>query len=97
MYHVKLVAEVSPKAQEEVVVPHVVQLISPPFLGRTVLTAGPAKFGMDLSRHEHGVSLCPEELCSKARYAAVTRSNSCATAEGQHLESLTLHGLRGDS
>lgn len=60
VYHVKLVAEVTHKAEEEVVVPHVVQLISPPFLGRTVLTAGPAKFGLDLTKQEHGVSLCPE-------------------------------------
>lgn len=55
----KLVAEVTQKAEEEVVVPHVVQLISPPFLGRTVLPAGPAKFGMDLTKHEHGVSPPP--------------------------------------
>lgn len=59
MYRVKLVAEVSQTPEEEEVVPHVVQLISPPFLGRTVLTAGPAKFGMDLTKQEHGVSfLC---------------------------------------
>uniref|UniRef100_A0A8C7XCI8 alpha-1,2-Mannosidase n=1 Tax=Oryzias sinensis TaxID=183150 RepID=A0A8C7XCI8_9TELE len=51
---VKLVAEVSQTAEEEVV-PHVVQLISPPFLGRMVLTAGPAKFGADLTKQEHGV------------------------------------------
>lgn len=56
MYRVKLVAEVSQAPEEEEVVPHVVQLISPPFLGRTVLTAGPAKFGMDLTKQEHGVS-----------------------------------------
>ncbi len=56
MYRVKLVAEVSHTPEEEEVVPHVVQLISPPFLGRTVLTAGPAKFGMDLTKQEHGVS-----------------------------------------
>uniref|UniRef100_A0AAQ5ZXB4 alpha-1,2-Mannosidase n=1 Tax=Amphiprion ocellaris TaxID=80972 RepID=A0AAQ5ZXB4_AMPOC len=55
VYRVKLVAEVSQTPEEEVVVPHVVQLISPPFLGRTVLTAGPAKFGMDLMKQEHGV------------------------------------------
>lgn len=52
----RLVAEVSQTPEEEVV-PHAVQLISPPFLGRTVLTAGPAKFGMDLSKQEHGVSV----------------------------------------
>lgn len=59
MYHVKLVAEIKQTPEEEEVVPHVVQLISPPFLGRTVLTAGPAKFGMDLTKREHGVSFSP--------------------------------------
>ncbi|XP_076025284.1 ER degradation-enhancing alpha-mannosidase-like protein 3 [Genypterus blacodes] len=55
VYRVKFVAEVSQMLEEEVVVQHVVQLISPPFLGRLVLTAGPAKFGMDLTKQEHGV------------------------------------------
>uniref|UniRef100_A0AAQ4RKZ5 alpha-1,2-Mannosidase n=1 Tax=Gasterosteus aculeatus aculeatus TaxID=481459 RepID=A0AAQ4RKZ5_GASAC len=55
LYRVKLVAEVSHTAEEDEVMPHVVQLISPPFLGRTVLTAGPAKFGLDLTKQEHGV------------------------------------------
>ncbi|XP_041667518.1 ER degradation-enhancing alpha-mannosidase-like protein 3 isoform X2 [Cheilinus undulatus] len=57
VYRVKLVAELSQTPEEEEVVPHVVQLISPPFLGRTVLTAGPAKFGMDLTKEEHGIML----------------------------------------
>lgn len=56
VFRVKLVAEVSHTPEEELVVPLIVQLISPPFLGRTVLTAGPAKFGMDLTKQEHGVS-----------------------------------------
>lgn len=56
VFRVKLVAEVSHISEEEEVLPLVVQLISPPFLGRTVLTAGPAKFGMDLFKQEHGVS-----------------------------------------
>lgn len=60
MYHVKLVAEINQTPEEEEVVPHVVQLISPPFLGRTVLIAGPAKFGMDLTKREHGVSFCSD-------------------------------------
>uniref|UniRef100_A0A671NZT4 alpha-1,2-Mannosidase n=1 Tax=Sinocyclocheilus anshuiensis TaxID=1608454 RepID=A0A671NZT4_9TELE len=51
----KLVAEVSQTPEHEEVVPLIVQLISPPFLGRTVLTAGSAKFGMDLTKQEHGV------------------------------------------
>ncbi|KAM6986389.1 ER degradation-enhancing alpha-mannosidase-like protein 3 [Aplochiton taeniatus] len=55
VFRVKLVAEVSSSPEEEEVVPLIVQLISPPFLGRTVLTAGPAKFGLDLTKQEHGV------------------------------------------
>lgn len=55
VYQIKLFAEVSQATEEEEVVPHIVQLISPPYLGRTVLTAGPAKFGMDLTKQEHGV------------------------------------------
>ncbi|XP_050948196.1 ER degradation-enhancing alpha-mannosidase-like protein 3 [Labeo rohita] len=55
VYKLKLVAEVSQTPEHEEVVPLIVQLISPPFLGRTVLTAGPAKFGMDLTKQEHGM------------------------------------------
>ncbi|CAM4666533.1 unnamed protein product [Leuciscus chuanchicus] len=55
VFKFKLVAEVSQTPEHEEVVPLIVQLISPPFLGRTVLTAGPAKFGMDLTKQEHGV------------------------------------------
>uniref|UniRef100_A0A8C2CBQ5 alpha-1,2-Mannosidase n=1 Tax=Cyprinus carpio TaxID=7962 RepID=A0A8C2CBQ5_CYPCA len=52
----KLVAEVSHTPEHEEVVPLIVQLISPPFLGQTVFTAGPAKFGTDLTKQQHGVS-----------------------------------------
>ncbi len=55
VFKLKLVAEVSQTPEHEEVVPIIVQLISPPFLGRTVLTAGPAKFGKDLTKQEHGV------------------------------------------
>ncbi|XP_051533856.1 ER degradation-enhancing alpha-mannosidase-like protein 3 isoform X1 [Myxocyprinus asiaticus] len=55
VYKLKLVAEVSQTPEHAEVVPLIVQLISPPFLGRTVLTAGPAKFGMDLTKQEHGL------------------------------------------
>uniref|UniRef100_A0A9J7ZUN9 alpha-1,2-Mannosidase n=1 Tax=Cyprinus carpio carpio TaxID=630221 RepID=A0A9J7ZUN9_CYPCA len=51
----KLVAEVSHTPEHEEVVPLIVQLISPPFLGQTVFTAGPAKFGTDLTKQQHGV------------------------------------------
>uniref|UniRef100_A0A671Q159 alpha-1,2-Mannosidase n=1 Tax=Sinocyclocheilus anshuiensis TaxID=1608454 RepID=A0A671Q159_9TELE len=56
VYKLKLVAEVSQTPEHEEVVALIVQLISPPFLGRTALTAGPAKFGKDLTKQEHGVS-----------------------------------------
>ncbi len=55
VFKLKLVAEVSQTPEHEEVMPIIVQLISPPFLGRTVLTAGPAKFGKDLTKQEHGV------------------------------------------
>lgn len=54
VYRVKLIAELSQTTEEEVV-PLIVQVISPPFLGRIVLSAGPAKFGMDLTKQENGV------------------------------------------
>uniref|UniRef100_A0A8C2AQU6 alpha-1,2-Mannosidase n=1 Tax=Cyprinus carpio TaxID=7962 RepID=A0A8C2AQU6_CYPCA len=56
VYKLKLVAEVSHTPEHEEVVPLIVQLISPPFLGQTVFTAGPAKFGTDLTKQQHGVS-----------------------------------------
>ncbi|KAF4077055.1 hypothetical protein AMELA_G00203660 [Ameiurus melas] len=86
VFRVKLVAEVS--HEEEEVVPLIVQLISPPFLGRTVLTAGPAKFGMDLTKQEHGVK------------GSIVKSIPY-TACGHIENALELHGhvaiaLRGD-
>lgn len=75
MYRVKLVAEVNHTMEEEEVLPHVVQLISPPFLGRTVLTAGPATFGMDLTKQEHGVSVqCDHNKVSSVNTKAPNKS-----------------------
>ncbi|XP_074871210.1 ER degradation-enhancing alpha-mannosidase-like protein 3 isoform X6 [Carettochelys insculpta] len=45
----------SPAGEQQGISPLAVQIISPPFLGRMVLTAGPAQFGMDLTKQEHGV------------------------------------------
>uniref|UniRef100_A0A673B4J3 alpha-1,2-Mannosidase n=1 Tax=Sphaeramia orbicularis TaxID=375764 RepID=A0A673B4J3_9TELE len=70
VYRVKLVAEVSHTTEEEEVIPHVVQLISPPFLGRTVLTAGPAKFGMDLTKQEHGSQIITHPMHISSPYTA---------------------------
>uniref|UniRef100_H2TMM1 alpha-1,2-Mannosidase n=1 Tax=Takifugu rubripes TaxID=31033 RepID=H2TMM1_TAKRU len=80
VYHVKLVAEIKQTPEEEEVVPHVVQLISPPFLGRTVLTAGPAKFGMDLTKREHGAS--PYTACGEIVNAQELRGQIALALRG---------------
>uniref|UniRef100_A0A668ABY9 alpha-1,2-Mannosidase n=1 Tax=Myripristis murdjan TaxID=586833 RepID=A0A668ABY9_9TELE len=88
VYRVKLVAEVSQTPEEEEVVPHIVQLISPPFLGRTVLTAGPAKFGMDLTKQEHGVK---GSIVKASPYTACGPIDNAAEVKGH----IAL-ALRGD-
>ncbi|XP_013859347.1 ER degradation-enhancing alpha-mannosidase-like protein 3 [Austrofundulus limnaeus] len=90
VFRVKLVAEVrqTPEEEEEEVVPHAVQLISPPFLGRTVLAAGPAKFGMDLTKQEHGV---------KGRIVKASPFNACGPVENAaELKDCVALALRGD-
>ncbi|XP_051868114.1 ER degradation-enhancing alpha-mannosidase-like protein 3 [Pristis pectinata] len=47
--------ELSSQQQKEQLPPRAVQIISPPFLGRVVLTAGPAQFGTELSKITSGV------------------------------------------
>ncbi|XP_066500275.1 ER degradation-enhancing alpha-mannosidase-like protein 3 isoform X2 [Hoplias malabaricus] len=47
--------ELSSQQQKEQLPPRAVQIISHPFFGRVVLTAGPAQFGMDLSKSNLGV------------------------------------------
>ncbi|XP_047655779.1 ER degradation-enhancing alpha-mannosidase-like protein 3 isoform X2 [Tachysurus fulvidraco] len=47
--------ELSSQQQKEQLPPRAVQIISHPFFGRVVLTAGPAQFGMDLSKNSFGV------------------------------------------
>lgn len=47
--------ELSSQQQKEQLPPRAVQIISHPFFGRVVLTAGPAQFGMDLSKSSSGV------------------------------------------
>uniref|UniRef100_A0A1A8I1F0 alpha-1,2-Mannosidase n=2 Tax=Nothobranchius kuhntae TaxID=321403 RepID=A0A1A8I1F0_NOTKU len=99
VYRVRIVAEVGATPEEEAVVPHVVQLISPPFLGRTVLTAGPAKFGMDLTKQEHGVKgsivkASPYTACGpvdnaaelKGRIALVLRGDCMFAAKARWLQ-----------
>ncbi|XP_053325737.1 ER degradation-enhancing alpha-mannosidase-like protein 3 isoform X2 [Spea bombifrons] len=45
----------SQQQKEQQLPPRAVQIVSHPFYGRVVLTAGPAQFGMDLSKHVVGV------------------------------------------
>uniref|UniRef100_A0A4W5Q4J6 alpha-1,2-Mannosidase n=1 Tax=Hucho hucho TaxID=62062 RepID=A0A4W5Q4J6_9TELE len=47
--------ELSSQQQKEQLPPRAVQIISHPFFGRVVLTAGPAQFGTDLSKSITGV------------------------------------------
>lgn len=49
--------ELSSQQQKEQLPPRAVQITSPPFLGRVVLTAGPAQFGTELSKITTGVWL----------------------------------------
>uniref|UniRef100_A0A8C7HX76 alpha-1,2-Mannosidase n=1 Tax=Oncorhynchus kisutch TaxID=8019 RepID=A0A8C7HX76_ONCKI len=79
VYRVKLVAEVTQTPEEEVV-PLIVQLISPPYLGRMVLTAGPAKFGMDLIKQEHGTS--PYTACGPIENAQELRGHIALALRG---------------
>uniref|UniRef100_A0A8C4R6P3 alpha-1,2-Mannosidase n=1 Tax=Eptatretus burgeri TaxID=7764 RepID=A0A8C4R6P3_EPTBU len=62
--------------QREDLPPRAIQLLSPPYQGQVVLTAGPAQFGTDLSKLEHGVrgwlALAePAVACSPLSNAAV--------------------------
>uniref|UniRef100_A0A3B4BJU1 alpha-1,2-Mannosidase n=1 Tax=Periophthalmus magnuspinnatus TaxID=409849 RepID=A0A3B4BJU1_9GOBI len=102
VYQIKLVAELSQTNEEEEVVPHIVQLISPPFLGRTVLTAGPAKFGMDLTKQEHGVSQSlPYTACGplkntieiKGHIALALRGVCMFAAKARHLQDAGATGV----
>uniref|UniRef100_A0A8C1B6B9 alpha-1,2-Mannosidase n=2 Tax=Cyprinus carpio TaxID=7962 RepID=A0A8C1B6B9_CYPCA len=89
--HLKLVAEVSQTPEHEEVVPLIVQLISPPFLGRTVLTAGPAKFGMDLTKQEHGVSNCMETITG--HIALALRGDCMFAAKARRLQEAGATGV----
>ncbi|XP_054646143.1 ER degradation-enhancing alpha-mannosidase-like protein 3 isoform X2 [Dunckerocampus dactyliophorus] len=47
--------ELSSQQQKEQLPPRAIQIVSHPFFGRVVLTAGPAQFGTDLSKSTTGV------------------------------------------
>uniref|UniRef100_A0A8C7LW52 alpha-1,2-Mannosidase n=1 Tax=Oncorhynchus kisutch TaxID=8019 RepID=A0A8C7LW52_ONCKI len=92
VYRVKLVAEVTQTTEEEEVEPLLVQLISPPFLGRTVLTAGPAKFGMDLTKQEHGTS--PYTACGPIENAEDLSGHIALALRGDCMFAAKAHRLQ---
>uniref|UniRef100_A0A673Y8D1 alpha-1,2-Mannosidase n=1 Tax=Salmo trutta TaxID=8032 RepID=A0A673Y8D1_SALTR len=92
VYRVKLVAEVTQTTEEEEVEPLLVQLISPPFLGRTVLTAGPAKFGMDLTKQEHGTS--PYTACGPIENAEELSGHIALALRGDCMFAAKAHRLQ---
>ena len=47
----------SQQQKEQQLPPRAVQIVSHPFFGRVVLTAGPAQFGPDLSKHKEVCAL----------------------------------------
>lgn len=50
----------SQQQKEQQLPPRAVQIVSHPFFGRVVLTAGPAQFGLDLSKHKE---VCILKIC----------------------------------
>nr|XP_032829022.1 ER degradation-enhancing alpha-mannosidase-like protein 3 isoform X2 [Petromyzon marinus] len=65
-----------------------VQLVSPPFLGRVVLSAAPAQFGLDLAKEQHGVkgSLAlsdPPLACSPLSNGAAVASRVVLVRRGE--------------
>ncbi|XP_019396159.1 PREDICTED: ER degradation-enhancing alpha-mannosidase-like protein 3 isoform X3 [Crocodylus porosus] len=108
VFTLKFIAElVSPPSREPPgLSPLSVQVISPPFLGRMVLTAGPAQFGMDLTKEEHGVkgSLVqsePYQACStianreevQGRIALAQRGGCMFAAKARNLQGAGASGV----
>lgn len=65
--------ELSSQQQKEQLPPRAIQIVSHPFFGRVVLTAGPAQFGTDLSKSSTGVS----GVCSSAKLPGFKWALSC--------------------
>uniref|UniRef100_A0A674CXG4 alpha-1,2-Mannosidase n=1 Tax=Salmo trutta TaxID=8032 RepID=A0A674CXG4_SALTR len=73
--------ELSSQQQKEQLPPRAVQIISHPFFGRVVLTAGPAQFGIDLSKSITGVS--PYSGCAELSNAAFVQGRIALLQRGQ--------------
>ncbi|KAJ8286416.1 hypothetical protein GJAV_G00039030 [Gymnothorax javanicus] len=100
VYRVKLIAELNQTPEEEEVLPLIVQVISPPILGRIVLTAGPAKFGMDLTKQENGVKgfvvkSAPYSACSPIENPAELNGRIALALRGDCMFATKARRLQG--
>nr|XP_023854793.1 ER degradation-enhancing alpha-mannosidase-like protein 3 isoform X6 [Salvelinus alpinus] len=80
--------ELSSQQQKEQLPPRAVQIISHPFFGRVVLTAGPAQFGTDLSKSITGVRgfvtvAEPYSGCAELSNAAFVQGRIALLQRGQ--------------
>ncbi|XP_068599237.1 ER degradation-enhancing alpha-mannosidase-like protein 3 [Brachionichthys hirsutus] len=80
--------ELSSQQQKEQLPPRAIQIVSHPFFGRVVLTAGPAQFGTDLSKSSTGtrgfVTVAePYSGCSEITNAEYLRGHIALLQRGQ--------------
>uniref|UniRef100_A0A3P8QV07 alpha-1,2-Mannosidase n=1 Tax=Astatotilapia calliptera TaxID=8154 RepID=A0A3P8QV07_ASTCA len=75
--------ELSSQQQKEQLPPRAIQIVSHPFFGRVVLTAGPAQFGTDLSKSSTGVSGLPYSGCSEIVNAEYIQGHIALLQRGQ--------------
>ncbi|XP_035279397.1 ER degradation-enhancing alpha-mannosidase-like protein 3 isoform X3 [Anguilla anguilla] len=80
--------ELSSQQQKEQLPPRAVQIVSHPFFGRVVLTAGPAQFGTDLSKSSTGVQGSvvvaePYSGCAELGNAALVAGRIALLQRGQ--------------
>ncbi|OXB56081.1 hypothetical protein ASZ78_009224 [Callipepla squamata] len=78
----------SQQQKEQQLPPRAVQIVSHPFFGRVVLTAGPAQFGMDLSKHKSGTrgfvaTIKPYNGCSEITNPEAVKEKIALMQRGQ--------------
>uniref|UniRef100_A0A3B3Z7G1 alpha-1,2-Mannosidase n=1 Tax=Periophthalmus magnuspinnatus TaxID=409849 RepID=A0A3B3Z7G1_9GOBI len=77
--------ELSSQQQKEQLPPRAIQIVSHPFFGRVVLTAGPAQFGTDLSKSVRGFVTVAEPYsgCSEITNAEYIQGHIALLQRGQ--------------
>uniref|UniRef100_A0A667X6I5 alpha-1,2-Mannosidase n=1 Tax=Myripristis murdjan TaxID=586833 RepID=A0A667X6I5_9TELE len=77
--------ELSSQQQKEQLPPRAIQIVSHPFFGRVVLTAGPAQFGTDLSKSVRGFVTVAEPYsgCSELANAEYVQGRIALLQRGQ--------------